>query len=674
MKLFKLSTLALLVQVASATLAAAPAPISLARAIPGADASVRPQDDLFLSVNGGWIKSTVIPPDQGAVYGADLPASAERQVRAIVDALARKPHRAGTIEQKIGDYYTSFLDTDAIDKAGLAPVQAVLAEIDAITNATQLAQWQGRMQGRLETPLWFRFVMPDFKNPAVNQAMTWQGGLGLPDRDYYLKLDDARFAKARAAYSAYLATLATLAGERDPGTIAAGVMAIEQRIALAHSDAADLRDPGQIYHPMTPAELATSAPGFDWIAFVEAAKLAPGERINVTQPALASALAKLYGEISLADWKRYFKMRTLAANASVLPDAFRGARVTFQAALSGATQASARWRDATEALNGALGEAVGEVYVARHFPPAHKARMRQMVDNLLAAYRDAIGKATWMTSATKAQALDKLSKYGTKIGYPDQWRDYSALTVRAGDALGNRARAKRFEWEQQAAKAGNPVDRGAWMMTPQTVNAYYDPLLNEIVFPAAFMQAPNFDMAADDATNYGAIGTEIGHEISHGFDDLGSQFNGFGVFQNWWTDADRKAFDGIGARLVAQFDGYQPLPGKHINGKLTLSENIADLAGAQVAYQAYLNTLKGKPAPIVGGLTGPQRFFLSWAKNRRMKARDELTLKWLTSDPHSPNQYRINGAAVNLDAFHDAFGTHAGDGMFKPAAERIRSW
>lgn len=673
MKILALSTMALLMQFATTTDTSA-STAAAAMGNSGRDASVKVQDNLFLAVNGEWIKSTEIPANKGAAYGADLPAIADRQIRAIVDELASKRHNTNSVEQKIGDYYASYLNTDHIDKAGLTPLKALLTEIDAIKTRKQLAQWQGSAQGRLETPLWFRFVMPDFKNPTVNQAITWQGGLGLPDRDYYLKKDDARMTQAYSAYDAHLTTLARLIGEKHPEQTAKQVLAIEQRIAMAHWDQADMRDPGKMYNPMTAKELNVMAPGFDWESFILAANLPQDQAINVTQTTLASAVAKLYAEIPLNEWKLYFKLHSVQTNAAVLPKAFRDANAKFNNALNGTTTETPRWEAAIGTLNSAMGEALGQVYVARHFPSTHKAKVQEIVNNLLAAYREAIEQSTWMSAATKEQALYKLSKYSTKIGYPDKWRDYSRLIVKEGDALGNRQRSKRFEWTQQAAKARNKVDRRDWMMTPQTVNAYYDPMLNEIVFPAAFMQAPNFDMAADDATNYGAIGTEIGHEISHGFDNFGAQFDGDGAMRNWWNDDDRKAFETMSAKLIAQYDRYEALPGKHINGKLTLAENIADLAGAQIAYKAYLSTLKGKPSATIDGNNGEKRFFLSWAQNRRMKARDELASKWLTSDPHAPNQYRINGAAVNLDGFHDAFVTKPGDHMYKPTNERIRIW
>ena len=643
--------------------------------VPGFDPAVRFQDDLFRAANGRWLAATEIPADKPR-YGAfsQLSDLSDKRLRAIVDELATRPHKDGSVEQQVGTYYGAFMNTDAIDKAGLAPIRPLLAEIEAIKTPRQLAQWQGRMQGRLNTPVSLS-VMADFKEPGVNRALTWQGGLGLPDRDYFLKEDDERLAKARTAYATYLTTLATLSGEKRPAEVARRVLMIEHRIAKVHWDKVENRNPAKLYNPMTPKELTREAPGFDWAAFLQAAQLGAVDRLSVSQPSATTGIASLFAEVPLADWKLYFKMHTLNEAAAVLPMAFREARFAFRGtALTGATAETPRWQQGIAELNGALGEAVGQLYVARHFTAEHKARTQDLVDNLLAAYRDSIDGLSWMTPATKAQAQDKLSKYTSKIGYPDNWRDYSGLVVQEGDALGNANRSACFEWARLAAKAGGKVDRREWDLTPQTVNAYYNPSLNEIVFPAAILQPPFFDIAADDAMNYGAIGAVIGHEISHGFDDQGSQFDGNGVLRNWWADADRSAFEEVGARLVAQYEGYEPIPGRHLNGRLTLGENIADLSGLQIAYKAYHRLLECKPASVIDGHSGTQRFFIGWAQAWREKVREERSLQLLTTDPHSPAEFRANGSALNHDGFHEAFSTEPGDKMFKPPAERIRIW
>jgi putative endopeptidase len=641
----------------------------------GFDPGVRVQDDLFHAVNGAWLTATPIPADKPE-YGTfiQLRDRSDERVRTIVDELARHPHAPGSVAQKVGSFYASFLGTAAIDKAGLAPMQPLLAEIDAIGSMKDLARWQGQVQGLVETPVQL-YVSPDAKQPTLNLVITWQGGLGLPDRDYYLKKDDERLAKARAAYLSYLAVLAPYAGEKDVDSAARRVMAIEERIAQAHWPRTELRDPAKSYNPTTPVGVAELAPGFDWASFMGAAALGGQTRLSVSQPSTTTAIAKLYADVPLADWKLYFKLHSLDAAAPVLPQALRDAHFAFhRTALTGTTAQKPRWQDAITQLNNALGEAVGELYVARHFPAPNKLRMQQLVANLLTAYAESIDGLTWMTSATKAQAQAKLAKYTTKIGYPDKWRDYSQLDIRDGDALGNDQRAGRFEWARLAAKAGKPVDRSEWGITPQTVNAYYNGLQNEIVFPAAILEPPFFDMAVDDAVNYGAIGAIIGHEISHGFDDSGSQLDGDGVLRNWWTDADRKAFEAVTARLVAQYDAYEPLPGKHLNGKLTLGENIADLSGLQIAFKAYQRALGGKPAPVIDGHSGAQRFFLGWGQAWRSKARDDRKQQLLAIDPHSPPEFRANGAAINHDGFHESFATQPGDKMFKPAADRVRLW
>jgi putative endopeptidase len=673
MKTLRLTAAAALVQLAMCTFATAAPTSGLDQ--PGFDPGVRAQDDLFRAVNGNWIKNTEIPADKPE-YGTfiQLRDLSDQRVRTIVDGLKTKQLTPGTVEHKVGAFYATYLDTDAIDKAGFAPAKPLLAEIDAIKTPKDLARWMGQVQGRLETPVQL-YVMADFKNPTMNQALTWQGGLGMPDRDYYLKKDDERLSKARAAYETYLTTLATLAGMKEPAAVAKRVMAIEERIAEAHWDKVENRNPVKIYNPMTVAELEKAAPGVDWKTFLQAASLGQVERLSISQPSEVTAVAKMYAEVPLADWKLYFKLHALDDAAPLLPKAFRDARFAFRGtALTGAKEQKPRWQQAITELNGALGEAVGQLYVAQYFPPEYKARMQALVGNLLATYKESIDGLTWMTPTTKAQAQDKLSKYMTKIGYPDKWRDYGKLEVKAGDAIGNSQRSARFEWNRIAEKAGKPVDRSEWGMTPQTVNAYYNPSLNEIVFPAAILQPPFFDMAADDATNYGAIGAVIGHEISHGFDDQGSQFDGDGVLRNWWTDEDRKAFEAVGAKLVAQYETYEPIPGKHLNGKLTLGENIADLSGLQIAYKAYRRSLGGKPAPAIDGFSGDQRFFLGWSQAWREKVREERSLQLLTMDPHSPPEFRANGAAVNHDGFHQAFGTKPGDKMFKANDERIRIW
>jgi putative endopeptidase len=635
---------------------------------------VRPQDDLFNAVNGVWLAQTEIPPDKSSWGVWDrLGDDNDRRLRAILDEWDGKALAAGSEESKLSAMYRTFVDEAAIDAAGLKPLTDRLAEIDAIASRRDLAAYLGRNQGVADAPIQV-WVEPDYTDPTRYTAVAWQSGLGLPDRDYYLG-KDKRFVKARADYLAYLTTLAQLAGLPEPAATATQVLALETRMARAQRDRVSNRDPKRTYNPMPLATLMQRAPGLDWRAYFAAAEVATDRPLVVAQPDYARALARLAASEPLALWKSYAKLRAADAAAAVLPAPFRDAEFRFyRQALRGQTAPRPRWQQGIDAVNGAMGEALGRIYVQRHFPPAHKARMQQMVDRLMAAYGESIDRLTWMQPATRKKAREKLALYSTKIGYPNRWRDYSALDIRAGDAFGNRQRAGRFQWLYEAAKVGKPVDREEWGMTPQTVNAYYNPTQNEIVFPAAILQPPFFDMAADDAANYGAIGAIIGHEISHGFDDSGSQFDGQGRLRNWWTAADRKAFDAIGAKLVAQYDAYQPLPGKHLNGKLTLGENIADLSGLQIAWKAWRASLEGRNAPEVSGVPGEQRFFIGWATAWQEKTRDERALELLVSDEHSPSAFRANGAAVNHDGFHEAFRTQPQDRMYKAPAARIRLW
>jgi putative endopeptidase len=638
------------------------------------DPSVRPQDDLFDATNGEWVKHTTIPPDKPS-YGnfIQLRDRADAALHALVEELAAGHPAPGTNARKLDDTYRAYIDVAAIDKAGLAPVAASLREVDAVTDARSLLALMGRWQGRVSLPLRVT-AEPDAENPGIYTAGYRQDGLGLPDRDYYLG-DDARFVKARAAYVAYLAKLFGLTGDRQADAHAQDVLALERELAKVQWSRVDLRDPKRAYNPTTPAQLSTLAPGAEWPTLAAAAALPAGATVVVAQPSYAAAFGALLASQKLATWKLYLKARRLDAVALVLPAAFRDASFEFHGrAIGGLQSERPRWQLAMLALNEALGEAEGELYVEKYFPPASKARAQALVDNLMKAYAQSIDGLAWMSPETRRAAHDKLSKYGVKIGYPDKWRDYATLEVRAGDALGNLDRARAFEYARQVVRVGQKVDRGEWGMTPQTVNAYYRASANEIVFPAAILQPPFFNVQADDAVNYGGIGAVIGHEISHGFDDRGSQFDGEGRLRNWWTAADRQAFEAITGRLAAQYDAYEPLPGKHLNGHLTMGENIADLSGLQIAFKAWKLSLDGRPAPVIDGMTGEQRFYYGFAQVWREKTRDERLLESIVTNPHSPGRFRADGASINSDGFHEAFGTRPGDGMWKAPADRIRLW
>lgn len=638
---------------------------------------VRYQDNFYQAANADWLANTAIPQDKPYVFGADLTAITNQRIRAIIDELVRKQtggKKLNATEVKVVRYFQSYMDTSTIEKTGIAPMQTILRKIDNLSDMSAIARLQGELQGRMETPIFVPFVMPGLQDPSTNRAMLSQGGLGLPDRDFYLKTDDAKSAAIVKGYRNYLQTLARLAGESEPEKLADAALRVETQIALAQWEPAMSRDPGRIVS-MSVAQLQKEAPDFDWQAFLQGAQLVNQDILSNLQPGAVAAIAKLYGSVPLRDWKAYFKLQSLHEAAPVLPKTFRDARFAFFGqTLNGVPKEAAREEKAINELNSALGEALGRLYVERYFPSEQKKRMQVMVANLLAAYRDAIQDLRWMSAETKKHALDKISKYGTKIGYPDVWRDYATLELIAGNALENRHRASQFNWLQNAAKAGKKADKRDWDMLPQTVNAQYNPLRNDIEFPAAHLQEPYFSMRADDATNYGAIGATIGHEISHGFDNMGSQFDGDGHFRNWWTDGDRDTFNKMAQELVKQYSAYELLPGQHVNGELTLAENMADLSGLQIAFQAYKKSLHGKPSPVKNGLTGEQRFFLSYAQSRRSKFRPEVATQWLRTAPHAPDIFRINGALINVDGFHQAFKTKAGDAMYKPETQRVRIW
>ena len=640
----------------------------------GMDPSVRPQDDLYLAANGGWMKVTEIPADKSS-WGTFLQLRdlTDQRVRSLVEGLQAAAPAAGSNAQKVNDFYRSWLDEAAIDKAGLAPVAPSLAEVDAVKDVHALVGLMGRWQGVVHAPL-EAGASPDLDDPTVYIAELQQGGLGLPDRDYYLKGDE-RFVKTRGAYRDYLVKLFSLSGDAEAPTHADQVLALETKLATVQWARDVLRDPKLAHNPKTPAERAALAPGFDWATFESQAQLPAGKVIVVRQPSYVTALAGLLQSEPLATWKLYLKARRLDGAARVLPAAFRDAVFQYRdVAISGVKQPLPRWQQSVGATNGALGEAIGQLYVAQYFPPEYKARMKALVANLMSAYSTSIDGLTWMGPETKKAAQEKLAKYGVKIGYPDVWRDYGALAVRPGEALANSDRADAFDYRREVVRIGARVDRTEWHMTPQTVNAYYSGNMNEIVFPASILQPPFFNPAADDAVNYGAIGAVIGHEISHGFDDKGSQLDGDGRLRNWWTDADRKAFEEVTSRLVAQYAAYEPIPGQRLNGKLTLGENIADLSGLQISYKAWKISLGGKPSPVIDGLTGEQRFFYGFAQVWRGKTRDERALQLITTDPHSLPQFRAIGAPINADAFHEAFGTKPGDRMWKAPEDRLRLW
>lgn len=636
------------------------------------DKQVRPQDDLYRAANGVWLKNTSIPANKTEVYGVEVPELMTQRIQKIVQNMAEKKQEFGSNAQKIGSYYTAYNDTTSIDMKGDKVLQNAIQEIAKIKTISQLAQWQGRMQGIIKTPVWLWGGFADFSDPTLNRAMGMQGGLGLPDRDYYLKLDDKRFASARSAYLVYLTTLAKLLKEKDPALMAQRVFDLETKLAQAHTPQQEAMNPGAV-QTLTVEQLSAKAPGFDWAAFLAAAKIPADNSINYMQASTVMATAKLYQEISIEDWKAYSKLRLVSASASVLPKAYRDANFAFYGnALGGMKEAEARDRQGINQVSEMLSEALSRSYVEQYFPKDHKQRIQKMVDALLVAARETVSEITWMAPETKQEALAKLQGYKAKIGFPQQWRDYTKLIVRDADAFGNQQRAKRFEWERQAALSGTKVDRGLWMMAPIEVNAYYDPVLNEINLPAAFLQKPFFDIDADDASNFGALGANIAHEISHGFDPNGAQFDSKGQLRNWWSEQDRLAFKAKQMQLSTFYSQFEVIKGKHVNGEQTLPENIADILGIQIAFRAYKNTLAQQPSQIIDGMTGEQRFFYANAQTWAVQRRDERVVQLLATDPHAPNELRSNVVAMNTDAFHEVFATKPGDKLYLAPEQRFR--
>ena len=642
------------------------------------DPSVRPQDDFFRHVDGLWLKNTPIPDDRPGISGfSEIHEKTQVQLRMLVEAA--RGEGAGPRARQIGDLYASFMDEAAIDKAGLRPLAADLAAIEAITLPRQL----GAMSATLERlgvsmPLAL-YIGQDAKQATRYMAHLAQSGLGLPDRDYYLKLDDARFRQARSQYVLYLATLLRLAGELDEkraDALAADVLALETELARAQWSRVDNRDPNKTYNLLDLGDLARLAPALDWSGlFTEAGLAAKADALIVRQPSYLGAVSTLIAATPLPTWKAYARTHLLHTYAPYLGRAFVDARFAFTGtALSGTPRNRPRWQRGVALVQDSLGEALGQLYVAKHFSADNKARMERLVAALLAAYKDSIATLDWMSPETRREAQAKLATFVPKIGYPKRWIDYDALEIVPADLLGNVRRARAFGHERDVAKLGGPVDRDEWHMTPQTVNAYYNATLNEIVFPAVVLQPPFFDPQADDAVNFGAIGAVIGHEISHGFDDKGSQFDGQGNLRDWWTADDRARFAAKTRALAAQYAAFEPVPGYKVNGELTLGENIADNSGLAIAYKAYRASLGGRVAPMIDGLSGDQRFFFGYAQVWRGKSRDEATLQRIKSDPHSPNEFRVNGVVRNNPDFYSTFDVKPGDKLYLPPQERVSIW
>ena len=641
------------------------------------DSSVRAQDDFFTHLNGGWLKATKIPDDK-ASWGsfAKLRDDTLPQLRGLIEDTQKTKHKQGTEAQKIADLYSSYMNEAALEKLGTRPLAGELSAIRGLKDKKALPGMIAHLTRIGVSVPYGVYISQDARNSSQHAASIAQSGLGLPDRDYYLKKDDAKLAAVRDKYVAHIEHTLNMAGHKNAAASAQAIMALETALAEVQWTKVDNRDPVKRYNKTEIAKLAELAPGYDWKDAMGKAGIATKtDTIIVNQPSYLAGFARIVEATELNTWKAYFEWQLLRNASPYLNKAFADADFAFYSGvINGVTVQEPRWKSGVRVVEGAIGEGLGKLYVAQYFPADRKARMEALVKNLMAAYKDSIDTLDWMSPETKREAQAKLAKFTTKIGYPNKWRDYSALSVVSSDLAGNMRRAAEFGYKRNLAKLGAPVDREEWGMTPQTVNAYYRSTTNEIVFPAAILQPPFFDARADDAVNYGGIGAVIGHEISHGFDDKGSQSDGDGNLRDWWSAADRANFKAKADALTKQYDGYSPLPGYYVNGALTLGENIADNSGVAVAYKAYKLSLGGKPAPVIDNLTGEQRFYMGFGQVWRSKMRDEAQIKQVKTDPHSPGQFRANGTMKNQPGFYDAFGVKEGDPMYLAPEQRVIIW
>jgi putative endopeptidase len=650
---------------------------SLGIDVSGMDRTVRPQDDFFRFVNGAWADKTEIPPDKSR-YGSFVMLQDDSQsaVREILErAAAQKDASSSSETQKLGDLYRSFMDMARVEALGIKPLQTHLTTIARLSSTADVALAVARLSKIGITTLPFRAnVAQDSKNSAVYAVVVNQATLGMPDRDYYLR-QDVKFASIRHSYTDYIAQLFMLAGQPDPQGAAQRILELETKLAEKQWDRAHNRDAEATYNKMTVSRLRTLSPNVDWTAVFAAMTNKTVTDVVVRQPDYVSAADGIIESTPIQTWREYFTFGLLNEYAEELPGPFVEARFNFAGRiLAGQQEPRPRWKRGVTELENALGEALGKLYIERYFTAEAKMRMDMMVKNILAAFKTGIDSLDWMTPATKAQAQEKLSKYTVKIGYPERWRDYSALEMSPDDLIGNVVRSHEFQHADNWSHLGQPVERWRWTMTPQTVNAYYNPRNNEIVFPAAILQPPFFNVNADDAVNYGAIGVVIGHEISHGFDDQGRKSDGDGNLRDWWSPEDAKAFEARAAKLGAAYESYNPLPGLKINGRQTMGENIGDLSGLAVAYRAYHISLQGKEPPIIDGFIGDQRFFMGYAQVWRDKMRDEELRNRLLTDAHSPGMYRAFVPLTNFDPWYQAFNVKPGDKLYRPPQDRVKFW
>jgi predicted metalloendopeptidase len=641
------------------------------------DSSVRPQDDLYRYMNGKWLQSFQLPPDKSRVGSfSNIEDATEEQLRAIVESLNEGPAAGADPDaKKLADLYASFMDEPRLESLGLKPLQGEFAAIEAANDTRALAALVAHMNAIGVGAPYSLFINRDAKDSTQYAVILTQSGLGMPDRDYYLK-DDAKLKEARIKYLAHIEKMLSMAGQPESGANAAAILKLETSLAQLQWTRVDNRDPLKTYNKTQIVELSALMPGYDWQRYVrEVGVDGKVDSVIVQQPSYFAGLGGIMQSTPLPVWKSYFKWRVLSAAAPYLSKAFVDERFAFTGGvLRGVPENQARWKRGIELLDGSMGEALGKLYVAKYFPPGHKARMQALVGNLLEAYRRDIDTLDWMSAETKVGARAKLAKMSVKIGYPDQWRDYSALQISRDDLRGNVLRAAQFEFQRNLAKLGKPVDRGEWRMRPHTVNASYNATANEITFPAAILQPPFFDAQADDAVNYGGIGAVIGHELSHGFDDQGSKFDAEGNLHDWFTPADHDKFAAKTKALIAQYNAYEPVPDYHVNGALTLGENIGDNSGLAIAYKAYRISLGEREAPVMDGFTGDQRLYLNWVRVWRGKVREADAIQLIKTDPHSPPEVRGAAPLRNQDAFYAAFGVRKGDKMYLPPDQRVNIW
>ncbi len=642
------------------------------------DSTVRIQDDFYAHVNGSWLKRAQIPGDKSR-WGAfdELRELSIVNLRAIIESLPKEAAAVrGSEAQKIADAYASFVDEAARDAKGMRPLEPLLSRIAALSDKRQLPGLMAEFaQIGVPTP-YAMIVNQDARNSSRYTVLINQSGLGLPDRDYYLNDADEKNRSIRAKYLTLIEKTLARAGDVNASVAAKDILALETELAKSHWTRVENRNPVKTYNKVELDKLAELAPGYDWKAFFFAAGVeGKTSYVIVRQPGFLTAFGKTLETTQLPVWKTYLKWRVLSHFAPYLDRALVAEHFDFSSTvLLGVPDNEPTWKLGVRFVEAGLGEALGKLYVQKHFPPQNKARMEKIVANLITAYRQSIDSLDWMSPATKKEAQAKLAAFTPKIGYTEKWRDYSALNIARDDLIGNLQRMARFEYQRNLAKLGKPIDRTEWGMTPQTVNAYYSALKNEIVFPAAILQPPFFNANADDAVNYGGIGAVIGHEIGHGFDDGGSQYDGSGNLRNWWSAEDREKYMARAKLLIAQYDRYSPVPGYFVNGALTLGENIGDNSGAAIAYKAYLLSLGGKPAPVIDGYTGPQRFFMGYAQIWRNRIRDDALIVRLKTDTHTPGEFRANGSIRNQPGFYEAFGVKPGDKMYVPPEQRVTIW